>query len=165
MLAFITLHQKEWMKHSYVALCSVSERAILHRLKVNKNIKKVVLCLDHDNAGIAACVRIKDILLQNGYANKNDLETRIVTIYPSPKPCKNVSGKAVHQPASQGTKRVDTVFVPNKPKTGTAKKSDDGKKGDCMPIAQSNITAHEETEILINVKGDIVDERIRKDIP
>lgn len=69
MLAFITLHQKEWTKHSYVALCSVSERAILHRLKVNKNIKKVVLCLDHDNAGIAACVRIKDILVQNGYTD------------------------------------------------------------------------------------------------
>lgn len=69
MLAFITLHQKKWTKHSYVALCSVSERAILHRLKVNKSIKKIVLCLDHDNAGIAACVRIKDILLQNGYTD------------------------------------------------------------------------------------------------
>lgn len=69
MLAFITLHQKEWTKHSYVALCSVSERAILHRLKINKHIRKVVLCLDHDNAGIASCMRIKDILAQNGYNN------------------------------------------------------------------------------------------------
>ncbi|CDC76889.1 putative uncharacterized protein [Candidatus Colimorpha enterica] len=64
MLAFITLHQKEWTKHSYVALCSVSERAILHRLKINKHIRKIVLCLDHDNAGIAACMRIRDILVQ-----------------------------------------------------------------------------------------------------
>ena len=69
MLAFITLHQKEWMKHSYVALCSVSERAILHRLKINKHIRKIVLCLDHDNAGLAACMRIRDILVQNGYNN------------------------------------------------------------------------------------------------
>ena len=69
MLAFITLHQKEWTKHSYVALCSVSERAILHRLKINKHIRKIVLCLDHDNAGIAACVRIRDILMQSGYNN------------------------------------------------------------------------------------------------
>ena len=69
MLAFITLHQNEWTKHSYVALCSVSERAILHRLKINKHIRRVVLCLDHDNAGIAACVRIRDILVQNGYNN------------------------------------------------------------------------------------------------
>ena len=69
MLAFITLHQNEWTKHSYVALCSVSERAILHRLKVNKHIRKIVLCLDHDNAGIAACMRIRDVLVQNGYNN------------------------------------------------------------------------------------------------
>ncbi len=69
MLAFITLHQKDWTTHSYVALCSVSERAILHRLKINKHIRKIVLCLDHDNAGIAACMRIKDILAQNCYNN------------------------------------------------------------------------------------------------
>ena len=69
MLAFITLHPKGWTKHSYVALCSVSERAILHRLKINKHIRKIVLCLDHDNAGIAACLRIKDILEQNGFVD------------------------------------------------------------------------------------------------
>lgn len=69
MLAFITLHQKKWTKHSYVALCSVSERAVLHRLKVNKQIRKIVLCLDHDTTGKAACIRIRDILIQNGYEN------------------------------------------------------------------------------------------------
>lgn len=69
MLAFITLHQKDWTKYSYVALCSVSERAIFHRLKINKHIRKIVLCLDHDNAGIAACSRIKDILEQNGFVD------------------------------------------------------------------------------------------------
>lgn len=67
MLAFISLHQNEWTKHSYVALCSVSEIAILHRLKTNRNLQKVVLCLDHDNAGKAACIRIREVLLQNGY--------------------------------------------------------------------------------------------------
>ena len=67
MLAFITLHPNNWKQHSYVALCSVSERAILHRLQVNPKLKKVVLCLDHDNAGITACYRIKDILNAKGY--------------------------------------------------------------------------------------------------
>lgn len=67
MLAFITLHRENWIKHSYVALCSVSERAILHRLKVNPNLKKIVLCLDNDNAGIIACKRIKEILELRGY--------------------------------------------------------------------------------------------------
>ena len=67
MLAFITLHPDNWKQHSYVALCSVSERAILHRLRGNPKLKKVVLCLDHDNAGITACYRIKDILNGKGY--------------------------------------------------------------------------------------------------
>lgn len=69
MLAFITLHQKDWQKHSYVALCSVSERAILHRLQVNPKLIKIVLCLDNDNAGISACHRIKEILKDKGYTN------------------------------------------------------------------------------------------------
>ena len=69
MLAFITLHRKDWQKHSYVALCSVSERALIHRLNVNPNIRKVVLCLDNDNAGISACERIKRILRNKGYSD------------------------------------------------------------------------------------------------
>ena len=69
MLAFITLHRKDWQKHSYVALCSVSERALLHRLEVNPNLRKIVLCLDNDNAGISACERIKGILENKGYSD------------------------------------------------------------------------------------------------
>ena len=69
MLAFMTLHRKDWQKHSYVALCSVSERALLHRLEVNANLRKIVLCLDNDNAGISACERIKVILENKGYSD------------------------------------------------------------------------------------------------
>ena len=69
MLAFITLHRKNWQKHSYVALCSVSERALMHRLNVNPKLRKVVLCLDNDNAGISACERIKEILKNKGYSD------------------------------------------------------------------------------------------------
>ena len=69
MLAFITLHRKDWQKHSYVALCSVSERALLHRLEVNPNLRKIVLCLDNDNTGISACERIKSILRNKGYSD------------------------------------------------------------------------------------------------
>ena len=75
MLAFITLHQNNWQKHSYVALCSVSERAILHRLQVNSHIRKIVLCLDHDDAGRAACVRIKEILNAHGYDDVRTLHS------------------------------------------------------------------------------------------
>ena len=69
MLAFITLHRKNWQKHSYVALGSVSERALLHRLEVNPNLRKIVLCLDNDNTGISACERIKGILENKGYSD------------------------------------------------------------------------------------------------
>ena len=69
MLAFITLHRKNWQKHSYVALCSVSERALMHRLNVNPKLRKVVLCLDNDNAGISACERIRGILENKGYSD------------------------------------------------------------------------------------------------
>lgn len=69
MLAFITLHRKDWQKHSYVALCSVSERALLHRLEVNPNLQKIVLCLDNDDTGISACERIKSILRNKGYSD------------------------------------------------------------------------------------------------
>ena len=41
----------------------------------------------------------------------------------------------------------------------------DREKGDSMPMAQSNIPAGEDAEIVINEKGDIVDERIRNDFP
>ena len=68
MLAFITLHRKDWQKHSYVTLCSVSERALLHRLEVSANLQKIVLCLDNDNAGISACERIRGILENKGYS-------------------------------------------------------------------------------------------------
>lgn len=69
MLAFITLHPDNWQQHSYVALCSVSERAILHRLKVNPQLKQIVLCLDYDKAGRAASVRITEILKNYSYEN------------------------------------------------------------------------------------------------
>lgn len=69
MLAFITLHRNNWQNHSYVALCSVSERALIHRLDVNPKVRNVVLCLDNDNAGISACERIKGILENKGYSD------------------------------------------------------------------------------------------------
>ena len=67
MLAFITLHPDNWQQHSYVALCSVSEKAILHRLQVDSKLRKIILCLDYDNAGISACYRIREILNAKGY--------------------------------------------------------------------------------------------------
>ncbi len=68
LLAFLTLHPDSWQKHSYIALCSVSEKALLHRLEVNPNLRRVVLCLDNDTTGRAASERIGSQLRDRGYA-------------------------------------------------------------------------------------------------
>ena len=68
LLAFLTLHPDKWQKHSHVALCSVSEKALLHRLEVNPNLRRVVLCIDNDTTGRSASERIGSQLRERGYA-------------------------------------------------------------------------------------------------
>ena len=67
MLAYISMHPEDWKKHSYVALCSVSDKALMHQLEAHPNLNKIVLCLDNDEAGQLATVRIKDALFMKGY--------------------------------------------------------------------------------------------------
>lgn len=67
MLSFITLHPKDWKKHSYVTLDGVSEHALLQQLELHPHLKNPVLCLDHDEAGIEAVGRLKDILCEKNY--------------------------------------------------------------------------------------------------
>ena len=55
LLSFLTLYPKDWQKHSFVSLCGTSEHAMLWMLEQNPAIKSVILCLDHDAAGIEAC--------------------------------------------------------------------------------------------------------------
>lgn len=69
MLSFISLYQQDWQEHSYVALCGVAEHALLQLLADNPQIKKIGLCLDHDEAGIKADKRIAGILSERGYQN------------------------------------------------------------------------------------------------
>lgn len=69
MLAYISMHPDGWKSHSYVALCSVSDKALMHQLEVHPNLNKIVLCLDNDEAGQLATVRIKDALYMKGYNN------------------------------------------------------------------------------------------------
>lgn len=69
MLSFISLYQKDWQRHSYVALCGVAEHALLQLLADYPQINKIGLCLDHDEAGIKADKRIAGILAERGYRN------------------------------------------------------------------------------------------------
>lgn len=67
MLSFITLYPEDWKQNSYVALDGVAEHALLRQLELNPRLQKVVLCLDHDEAGIEAAGRLTEILQARGY--------------------------------------------------------------------------------------------------
>ena len=68
LLAFLTLYPDSWRQHSYAALCGTAEHAMLWMLEKNPNLRKVILCLDHDAAGIEATGRLSDILREHGYS-------------------------------------------------------------------------------------------------
>jgi len=68
MLSFISMYQKDWQRHSYVALCGVSDEAIMHQLSAHENLREVMLCLDNDQAGHAATERITQALQKKGYS-------------------------------------------------------------------------------------------------
>jgi len=68
LLSFISLYQKDWQQHSYVALCGVSDEALMHQLSSHDNLRKVVLCLDNDDAGHEATERITQALRDKGYS-------------------------------------------------------------------------------------------------
>ena len=62
MLSFITIYKNtHWQEHSYVALCGISEQAMLKMFEINSNINHVLLCLDHDAAGIEASEKFQDM--------------------------------------------------------------------------------------------------------
>jgi len=66
LLSYISLHPQNWKNASYVALNGVSEQPILKLLELYPKLGHVVLCLDHDAAGIEAAERIYDILTEHG---------------------------------------------------------------------------------------------------
>lgn len=75
MLSFITLNLKDWAEHSYVTLDGVAEHAMFQQLRQNSQLHQVILCLDHDEAGIEANARLKNLLADNGYDNTMVLQS------------------------------------------------------------------------------------------
>lgn len=67
MLSFITLNKDNWQEHSYIALNGLGTDGLEHLLDSNKNLRLVLLCLDHDVAGIEAIERVTDLLHEKGY--------------------------------------------------------------------------------------------------
>ena len=74
LLSFLTLYQKGWQAHSYAALCGTSEHAMLWMLEQTPGIQNVLLCLDHDEAGIEANGRLAEILRGHGYSRVSFLQ-------------------------------------------------------------------------------------------
>ncbi len=69
MLSFITLYQKGWKNHSYIAMNGVYESAVLKALENHSDLQNVYLCTDNDEGGIEAAERLRDILAEKGYTD------------------------------------------------------------------------------------------------
>ncbi len=69
MLSFITLYQKDWKNHSYIAMNGVYESAVLKALENHSELESVYLCTDNDEGGSDAAERLRDILYEHGYAD------------------------------------------------------------------------------------------------
>jgi hypothetical protein len=69
LLSYISLHQEDWWKHSYVSLCGTSEHAMLWMLEQYTQLGEIVLCLDNDDAGVKASERLTGFLAEHGYGN------------------------------------------------------------------------------------------------
>lgn len=76
LLSFISLHKNsDWQKHSFVAICGLSEQAMIKQLENNENLQTVVLCLDNDAAGHKAADKFERLLTERGVT-----VTRIVPV-------------------------------------------------------------------------------------
>lgn len=67
LMSFITLRNDKWKADSFLALDGLSPKPLLQFLEDQKNIHEIFLCLDYDAAGIEACDKLKDILIEKGY--------------------------------------------------------------------------------------------------
>lgn len=58
LMSYITLHPDDWQQHSYIALMGVSGKALMQFLKDREETETIVFCLDNDEAGNQAIVRL-----------------------------------------------------------------------------------------------------------
>ena len=58
LLSYITMYPQDWQKDNYVALCSVAPIAAKQMIEQSDQLRQIILCLDNDDAGNSACLRI-----------------------------------------------------------------------------------------------------------
>ena len=73
-LSFLTLYPKNWQENSDIVVNGVAEHAMLQMLRDYPQLDTVILCLDHDPAGIEACGRLAEILVQSGHTQIQSLQ-------------------------------------------------------------------------------------------
>lgn len=69
-MSFITLYPKDWERQNYIALDGLSPKPMLRLLQEQGNVSEIFLCLDNDPAGIEACDKFRDLLLERGYTEE-----------------------------------------------------------------------------------------------
>ena len=69
LLSFISMYQKNWSEHSYVACCGVSIQPVLKMLERLTEQGTVYLCLDNDEAGHKASQRMALQLEEQGVSS------------------------------------------------------------------------------------------------
>ena len=67
MLSYITLHRAGWQQDSYLAVCGVGDKSIMQTLTDNPQLRKVMLSMDNDKAGITAMSRLMETIYDKGY--------------------------------------------------------------------------------------------------
>jgi hypothetical protein len=77
LLSWLTLNPEGWQSRSCVALCGVSEHAMLKQLELNPQLRSVALCLDCDVAGVSASERLSRILRERGYEDVEVLRPQL----------------------------------------------------------------------------------------
>ena len=76
LLSFLSLYPHNWVRNSYITLNGVSEHALLGMLRRYENLEEVILCLDHDAAGIEACGRLAEIVMCEGNYKVKRLQSK-----------------------------------------------------------------------------------------
>ena len=58
LMSYISMYPQDWQKDNYVALCSVAPIAARQMIEQRPELRQIILCLDNDDAGNSACLRI-----------------------------------------------------------------------------------------------------------
>lgn len=104
-----------------------------------------------------------------GYASKNQLEDEIVKQYATASIGEKMTEEEIeqHKPLSTEIPGKTAFQKDKKPATAKDDKGTDdiGDGSDSQPVSESNFSSIDETEILINEKGEIIGEKLRDDLP